>query len=112
MLVVFSRGAASMINMQQIALKPGMIQLAPLELSPKISVVDGDQIVNTPEPDSDSTSDNTALIAGVCGCAGGLALVAGAALLWSRSRREEVSAVAVSDEIDLSGLKAALADEL
>jgi len=112
MLVVFSKGTASMINMQQIALKPGMMELTPLELSPKISVVDGDQIVNTPEPDSDSTNDNTAIIAGVCGGAGGLALVAGAALLWSRSRREEVSAVAVSDEIDLSGLKAALADEL
>eukprot|EP00961_Rhodomonas_salina_P165555 2230441-Rhodomonas_salina.1 len=61
---------------------------------------------------SSHSSDNTALIAGVCGGVGGAVLVGAGVMLWVRSKEEEAVMAPAVQSIDVSQLKAQLQEEV
>jgi len=118
MLVVFKEGSASTFNDKLFAEQAGITSVRAVDVSPKVSI-NADYKCETncgpssgqgQNSDSDLSSSNTAMIAGIAGGVGGALVVGGAVAMLMRKKDDEP--IPAVQTINVNDLKAQLADEV
>jgi len=119
-LVAFAAGTVSKMNTEALQNMAGVLSVSELDVSPKVSVdptfVPDHGMTPTGGPGGEdssdgSSSDNTALIAGICGGVGGLVVIGAAAMFLMRGRGGSTDHVQTVQAVDVNSLKAQLADD-